>query len=173
MVKIRWLTKLKYVSRFKSKVWNIVFVFQYLAAVNKSVSSLITEQILETSPLLESFGNAKTLKNDNSSRFGKYIEILFRDGVITGANVTEYLLEKSRIVTQVRSLTQFFICKKVLVCLEGKSMTPRRGNIILFSSSQQLLYLSLLSTPEGLFELTQYPSRAVNLTCITSGTSEL
>ena len=81
------------------------FVFQYLAAVNKSVSSLITEQILETSPLLESFGNAKTLKNDNSSRFGKYIEILFRDGVITGANVTEYLLEKSRIVTQVRSRT--------------------------------------------------------------------
>ena len=77
--------------------------------MNKSVSSLITEQILETSPLLESFGNAKTLKNDNSSRFGKYIEILFRDGVITGANVTEYLLEKSRIVTQVRSLTHFFL----------------------------------------------------------------
>ena len=80
--------------------------------MNKSVSSLITEQILETSPLLESFGNAKTLKNDNSSRFGKYIEILFRDGVITGANVTEYLLEKSRIVTQVRSRTHFLFAKK-------------------------------------------------------------
>lgn len=52
-------------------------VMQYLAAVNKAPSNLVTEQILEASPLLESFGNAKTVRNDNSSRFGKYLEIQF------------------------------------------------------------------------------------------------
>lgn len=54
-------------------------IMQYLAAVNKSQSNLITEQILEASPLLESFGNAKTIKNDNSSRFGKYLEVYFKE----------------------------------------------------------------------------------------------
>lgn len=54
-------------------------IMQYLAAVNKSQSNLITEQILEASPLLESFGNAKTIKNDNSSRFGKYVEVYFKE----------------------------------------------------------------------------------------------
>ncbi|XKL66970.1 hypothetical protein PGB90_010390 [Kerria lacca] len=56
-------------------------VMQYLAAVNKSPSNLITEQILEASPLLESFGNAKTVRNDNSSRFGKYLEVYFKEYV--------------------------------------------------------------------------------------------
>lgn len=61
------------------KTENTKLFMQYLAAVNKSPSNIITEQILEATPLLESFGNAKTIKNDNSSRFGKYLEVHFKE----------------------------------------------------------------------------------------------
>ncbi len=59
------------------KTQSTKLIMNYLAAVNPGKNKLITEQILEASPLLESFGNAKTVRNDNSSRFGKYIEIYY------------------------------------------------------------------------------------------------
>ncbi|KAK9481064.1 P-loop containing nucleoside triphosphate hydrolase protein [Lipomyces japonicus] len=59
------------------------------------------EQIMATNPIMEAFGNAKTTRNDNSSRFGKYIEILFNDTPdIVGAKIRTYLLERSRLVFQ-------------------------------------------------------------------------
>ena len=68
---------------------------EYLAGVAGG-SSGVADKIVAASPLLEAYGNAKTLRNDNSSRFGKWISVHFtRQGTIAGAEVKTYLLEKA------------------------------------------------------------------------------
>ncbi|MGH0177060.1 UNVERIFIED_CONTAM: hypothetical protein FKN15_074205 [Acipenser sinensis] len=78
------------------------FTMRYFAAVGGSArKTSVEERVLESNPIMEAIGNAKTTRNDNSSRFGKYIEIGFgRKGDIIGANMRTYLLEKSRVVFQ-------------------------------------------------------------------------
>jgi myosin-5 len=64
-------------------------------------SSSIESQVLQSNPILESFGNARTIRNDNSSRFGKFIEMQFTStGRLLGSKIDTYLLEKVRLVSQ-------------------------------------------------------------------------
>jgi myosin I len=90
------------------------YIMNYISKVsggNKSQKvQHIKEIILQSNPLLESFGNAKTLRNNNSSRFGKYVEIQFsRSGEPIGGKITNFLLEKSRVVGQMMNERCFHI----------------------------------------------------------------
>lgn len=88
-------------------------IMQYIAAVSGGEDSSIQEikeMVLATNPLLESFGCAKTLRNNNSSRHGKYLEIMFNThGEPIGAQITNYLLEKGRVVGQLENERNFHI----------------------------------------------------------------
>ncbi|KAF9469833.1 microfilament motor [Collybia nuda] len=88
-------------------------IMQYIAEVSGGQDSSIQEikdMVLATNPLLESFGCAKTLRNNNSSRHGKYLEIMFNtQGEPVGAQITNYLLEKGRVVGQIENERDFHI----------------------------------------------------------------
>ncbi|KAK2149285.1 hypothetical protein LSH36_457g02032 [Paralvinella palmiformis] len=78
------------------------YAMRYFATVcGAEAETQIEKRVLASNPIMEAIGNAKTTRNDNSSRFGKYIEIGFsRNNTIMGANMRTYLLEKSRVVFQ-------------------------------------------------------------------------
>ena len=102
------------------KTVNTKKVIQYLAAIAGRMSSdgkrgELEEQLVQANPILESFGNAKTIRNDNSSRFGKFIEVQFtQQGMIAGGVIDVYLLEKSRIVYQAADERNFHIFYQLL-----------------------------------------------------------
>lgn len=100
---------------------------QFLAAVAPAPPGRapVSEQILEAAPLLEAFGNARTPKNHNSSRFGKLLELYFKDGSLAGARVAHYLLEKSRIVTQSPGERNYHVFYELLAGLDEEQRRSR------------------------------------------------
>uniref|UniRef100_A0A8C3JQC9 Unconventional myosin-Ia n=1 Tax=Calidris pygmaea TaxID=425635 RepID=A0A8C3JQC9_9CHAR len=109
-------------------------VMSYVAAVCSKGEEVdkVKEQLLQSNPVLEAFGNAKTIRNDNSSRFGKYMDVEFDfKGEPLGGVISNYLLEKSRIVRHVKGERNFHIFYQLLAGgsaqLLRRSRLPRTG----------------------------------------------
>lgn len=101
--------------------------------------SEIERQILASNPIMEAFGNAKTTRNDNSSRFGKYIEVLFDSrNAIVGARIRTYLLERSRLVDQPETERNYHIFYQLLSGAPSKE----RKDLWLPTDPQQFAYLA-------------------------------
>ncbi|KAM6214639.1 unconventional myosin-Ia [Rhynchocyon petersi] len=106
-------------------------VMSYVAAVcgkGEQVNS-VKEQLLQSNPVLEAFGNAKTIRNNNSSRFGKYMDIEFDfSGSPLGGVITNYLLEKSRVVKQLKGERNFHIFYQLLAGADAQLLKALKLN---------------------------------------------
>lgn len=106
---------------------------------------LLERQIIQANPILEAFGNAQTQRNNNSSRFGKFIRISFApDGSISGANIDWYLLEKSRVVVRSPAERNFHVFYQLMSTsgsLRGRqdNTSCRLHNVYCFSDSLLLV----------------------------------
>ncbi|CAL8397728.1 unnamed protein product [Arctogadus glacialis] len=109
------------------KTVNTKRVIQYFASIaavtgkkettgsEKKVPGTLEDQIIQANPALEAFGNAKTIRNDNSSRFGKFIRIHFGiSGKLSSADIETYLLEKSRVTFQLKAERDYHIFYQIL-----------------------------------------------------------
>ncbi|XP_068104682.1 myosin-1B-like [Hyperolius riggenbachi] len=109
------------------KTVNTKRVIQYFATIaavgdpqkkkesSNKLQGTLEDQIIQANPLLEAFGNAKTLRNDNSSRFGKFIRIHFgTTGKLSSADIETYLLEKSRVTFQLSAERSYHIFYQIL-----------------------------------------------------------
>ncbi|XP_066563540.1 myosin-9a isoform X1 [Amia ocellicauda] len=151
------------------KTENTKKVIQYLAHVASSHKTKkdqqtavlshgeLEKQLLQANPILEAFGNAKTVKNDNSSRFGKFIRINFDvNGYIVGANIETYLLEKSRAIRQAKDERTFHLFYYMMtgagdklrseLCLEGYNNYRflSNGNVTIPGQQDRELFLETM-----------------------------
>ena len=121
------------------------FVMKYLAGLAGGTG--MEDRVLETNPILEAFGNAKTVHNNNSSRFGKLIEIYFnKSQAICGALIQTYLLEKSRVAHQLpgeRSYHIFYqLCRGATPEERTECLLPANLEDFAYLSSSGCTYIS-------------------------------
>ncbi|CAH2305349.1 unconventional myosin-X-like [Pelobates cultripes] len=131
----------------------------------------VEEAILESSPILEAFGNAKTVYNNNSSRFGKFIQLHFsQQGHIQGGRVVDYLLEKTRVTRQSPGERNYHIFYALLA---GTSKEDREALCLSDALSYQYLSTSGCATAEGLNDKDMYQKVMTALQVMDFGDEEI
>jgi len=136
---------------------------RYFATVGGSATETqVEKKVLASSPIMEAIGNAKTTRNDNSSRFGKFIEIQFNKNYhITGASMRTYLLEKSRVVFQANEERNYHIFYQM--CSAAKRLPQ-----LYLSDQNQFHYLNQGNNPriDGVDDLTYFDETISALTML-------
>eukprot|EP01125_Pyxidicula_operculata_P003352 TRINITY_DN1399_c1_g1_i3.p1 TRINITY_DN1399_c1_g1~~TRINITY_DN1399_c1_g1_i3.p1 ORF type:complete len:1823 (-),score=494.16 TRINITY_DN1399_c1_g1_i3:200-5668(-) len=125
----------------KTEATKVVLKFlTFVASKSSSNKSDLASRILATNPVLEAFGNAKTTRNNNSSRFGKFIKIAFESdsGKILGARIDNYLLEQTRVVGQATNERNYHIFYQLV----NGSNDEEKRKYCLLSSPSEYHYLS-------------------------------
>lgn len=133
------------------KTENTKKVIQYLSSIlltpGNDATDDIHDKILQANPILESFGNAKTIKNNNSSRFGKFVKIFFSPlGLISGATIDYYLLEKSRVLHQLKDERNYHAFYQLLKGNDEKTLSEKY-NLGLLALDYKYLSASSASIP--------------------------
>ncbi|KAB7495362.1 Unconventional myosin-IXa [Armadillidium nasatum] len=126
-----------------------LFLLHHLTMLSQKGShgSGVEQTILSSGPVLEAFGNAKTAHNNNSSRFGKFIQVTYKEnGLVQGACVQKYLLEKSRICSQACNERSYHVFYYLLA---GASNQERQTLNLLNPSDYKYLSQSLCYTIDG------------------------
>ncbi|TPX34846.1 hypothetical protein SmJEL517_g02611 [Synchytrium microbalum] len=142
------------------KTENTKKVIQYFASVAGGTSAknagTLEAQILQANPILESFGNAQTIRNNNSSRFGKFIRLEFSPtGHIVGANIERYLLEKSRVTHQTAKERNYHVFYQLI---RGASKEMREKFLLTDNLNDYRFLKSSNKNIEGVDDATDFKS---------------
>ncbi|CAJ0954851.1 unnamed protein product, partial [Mesorhabditis belari] len=128
------------------------FLLHHLTTLSQkgSTGCSVEQTLLSAGPVLEAFGNAVTVQNNNSSRFGKFIKVNYREnGMVSGANMEIYLLEKSRIISQAVGERNYHV---FYYLLEGASDDERKEFFLMKPDDYMYLNQNTYEATEGVNE---------------------